>query len=111
MSVPHPDDFTLLVLLEGEMNEMEAARVRRHLAECSACAAAFRDIEKLDRTLRSTLPDLEEALAEPELPAGDPFRCRPDCDRLGAPEGQRAAGPFPTSSPPAARRARSRAAS
>lgn len=82
MSTPHPDDFMLLVLLEGEMNEMEAARVRRHLAECSACAAAFRDIEKLDRTLRSTLPDLEDALAEPELPAGDPFRCRPDCDRL-----------------------------
>ena len=83
MNVPHPDDFTLLVLLEGELNDFEAARLKRHLAECTACAAAFRDIEKLDRTLRSTLPDLEEALAEPELPEGDPFRCRPDCDRLG----------------------------
>lgn len=85
MIAPHPDDFTLLVLLEGEMSELEAARTRRHLADCPACAAAYRDIEKLDRTLRTTLPDLEAALAEPELPEGDPFRCRPDCDRPGRP--------------------------
>ena len=85
MSVPHPDDFTLLVLLEGEMSELEAARLRRHLAECPACAAAYREIEKLDRTLKTTLPDLEAALAEPDLPEGDPFRCRPDCDRPGRP--------------------------
>lgn len=86
MSAPHPDDLTLLVLLEGEMGEMEAARVRRHLAECQACAAALRDIERLDRTLRATVTELEEVLAEPELPAGDPFRCRPDCIRLGHPK-------------------------
>ncbi len=81
MNAPHPDDFSLLVYLEGEMSELEAARLKRHLAGCPACASACRDIEALDRTLRSTLPDLEAALAEPELPEGDPFRCRPDCDR------------------------------
>lgn len=88
MSAPHPDDFTLLVLLEGEMSELEAARLRRHLAECPACAAAYREIEKLDRTLKTTLPDLEAALSEPELPEGDPFRCRPDCDRPGRPRSE-----------------------
>lgn len=88
MSALHPDDFTLLVLLEGEMSELEAARLRRHLAECPACAAAYREIEKLDRTLKTTLPDLEAALSEPELPEGDPFRCRPDCDRPGRPRSE-----------------------
>ncbi len=85
MTAPHPDDFTLLVLLEGEMSEMDAARLKRHLSTCPACASAYREIEKLDRTLKTTLPTLEEALAEPELPEGDPFRCRPDCTRLGRP--------------------------
>lgn len=88
MSAAHPDDFTLLVLLEGEMSELEAARLKRHLAECPACAAAYREIEKLDRTLKTTLPDLEAALSEPELPEGDPFRCRPDCDRPGRPRSE-----------------------
>jgi tetratricopeptide (TPR) repeat protein len=83
MTAPHPDDFTLLVLLEGEMSEMETARLKRHLSSCPACTSAYREIEKLDRTLKTTLPTLEEALAEPELPEGDPFRCRPDCTRLG----------------------------
>ena len=83
MTAPHPDDFTLLVLLEGEMSELEAARLRKHLAGCPACASAYRDIEKLDGTLRKTLPQLEAALSEPELPEGDPFRCRPDCERSG----------------------------
>lgn len=83
MSAAHPDDFTLLVLLEGEMSELEAARLKRHLAECPACAAAYREIEKLDRTLKTTLPELEAALDEPELPEGDVYRCRPDCDRPG----------------------------
>ena len=83
MTAPHPDDFTLLVLLEGEMSEMDAARLKRHLSTCPACTSAYREIEKLDRTLKTTLPTLEEALAEPELPEGDPFRCRPDCIRLG----------------------------
>ncbi len=85
MSAAHPDDFTLLVLLEGEMSELEAARLKRHLAECAACAAAYREIEKLDRTLKKTLPDLEAALSEPELPEGDVYRCRPDRDRPGRP--------------------------
>lgn len=83
MTASHPDDFTLLVLLEGELSEMDAARLKRHLSTCPACASAYREIEKLDRTLKTTLPTLEEALAEPELPEGDPFRCRPDCTRLG----------------------------
>lgn len=83
MTAPHPDDFTLLVLLEGEMSEMDAARLKRHLSTCPACASAYREIEKLDRTLKTTIPTLEEALAEPELLEGDPFRCRPDCTRLG----------------------------
>lgn len=85
MTAPHPDDFSLLVLLEGEMSELEAARLRRHLAGCPACTAAYRDIEKLDRTLKETIPGLTEALAEPELPEGDPFRCRPSCVRLDRP--------------------------
>lgn len=81
MNAPHPDDFSLLVYLEGEMSELEAARLKRHLAECPSCASACRDIEALDRTLKSTLPELEAVLAEPLLPEGDTFRCRPDCDR------------------------------
>lgn len=81
MTTQHPDDFTLLVLAGGEMSELESARLRRHLGECPACAAAYRDVERLDRTLKTTLPELETALAEPGLPAGDPFRCRPDGGR------------------------------
>lgn len=90
MIAAHPDDFRLLVYLEGELDELEAARLKRHLAECPACAAACRDIERLDRTLKSTLPDLEDALAEPALPEGDPFRVRPDGIPIGA---ARPAGP------------------
>jgi len=86
MTAPHPDDFSLLILHEGEMSELEAARLKRHLAGCPACTAAYREIEELDRTLKTTLPEIEEALAEPELPDGDPFRCRPDCIRLGRPK-------------------------
>lgn len=85
MNAPHPDDFTLLVLHEGELSELEAARLKRHLATCPACAAAYRDIEKLDRALKTTAPELEQALAEPGLPEGDPFRCRPDGARSGRP--------------------------
>lgn len=85
MSAPHPDDFSLLVLLEGEMPEMEAARLKRHLATCPACAGAYQEVRKLDRTLKETLAGFEETLAEPELPEGDPFRCRPDCVRLDRP--------------------------
>jgi tetratricopeptide (TPR) repeat protein len=85
VNAPHPDDFTLLVLHEGELSELEAARLKRHLAACAACAAAYREIEKLDRTLKSTASELEQALAEPELSEGDPFRCRPDGTRLGRP--------------------------
>lgn len=88
MSAAHPDDFTLLVLLEGEMSELEAARLKRHLAECPACAAAYREIVKLDRTLKTTLPELEAALDEPELPEGDVYRCRPDRDRPGRPRSE-----------------------
>jgi anti-sigma factor RsiW len=83
MTAPHPDDFSLLVLLEGEMSELETARLKRHLAGCPACASAYRDIERLDRTLKKTLPELEKALVEPALPMGDPFRYRPDCERVG----------------------------
>ncbi|MFN7986265.1 MAG: zf-HC2 domain-containing protein [Thermoanaerobaculia bacterium] len=83
MTAPHPDDFTLLVLLKGEMPDMDAARLKRHLSSCPACASAYREIEKLDRTLKTTLPALEEALAELELPEGDLFRCRPDGTLLG----------------------------
>ena len=104
MNAPHPDDFTLLVLLEGELSELEAARLRRHLAECPACASACRDIDRLDRTLKRAAPELERALSEPELPPGDPFRCRPDCTRLGRP---RPAGAGATSDALAASRAAS----
>ena len=40
MSAAHPDDLTLLMLLSGETSELETARLRRHLAECSACSSA-----------------------------------------------------------------------
>ena len=86
MTAPHPDDFTLLVLLEGEMSEMDAARLKRHLSTCPACTSAYREIEKLDRTLKTTLPTLEEALAEPELPevqGGRPGLCGRSCSLRG----------------------------
>ncbi|MBI5440421.1 MAG: zf-HC2 domain-containing protein, partial [Deltaproteobacteria bacterium] len=82
MTAPHPDDFSLLILHEGEMSELETARLKRHLAGCPACASAYREIENLDRTLKTTLPELEAALSEPELPEADSFRCRPDGIRL-----------------------------
>jgi len=76
----HVDDGTLNALLDGELDEAEAAEVRAHLAACTECAARFQDAQRflheaadLLGVLTPAAPEVRpaEALARPERgPAG-----------------------------------------
>jgi len=76
----HVDDGTLNALLDGELDDAEAAEARAHLAACTECAARFQDAQRfldeaadllavLTPAAREVRP--AEALARPEPgPAG-----------------------------------------
>jgi len=78
LSPAHPDDFTLLRHVAGDLPEAEAEEVSRHVSRCDGCAALAREIAGLDGELaaraeeRSPTPRDAARLA-PE----DPFRSRP----------------------------------
>ena len=53
----------LAAVVDFEATELEAARLRRHLESCPACAAIFADHERIARAIRS------EPLLRPRRPA------------------------------------------
>lgn len=54
--------------LDGELGELDAARLRRHLTQCGSCAAWFVDVRRLSDVLGTTEPELpRETIAVPAL--------------------------------------------
>lgn len=76
----HLDDFTLLRYTSGELNDIERRHTARHLKTCAVCAQVLDEIDELDQELQAIVREAEtrHALEEVELPAGDPFRVRPE---------------------------------
>jgi len=58
----HPDEGTIQMLLDGELDAAERTRVERHVAECAACAARVAEA----RELLQEAERLVEVLAVPE---------------------------------------------
>lgn len=79
----HPDEFTLLRYVAGDLLEDETRPTESHVSKCSACSSALMELRDLDEGLRSlaSTGSLHE-----EDPAGfsrtDPFRHRPELVRL-----------------------------
>jgi hypothetical protein len=57
------DEDTLLRLLDGELTENAADRLRQHLRTCGVCAARSEDLERTVRELRAPLPDVDAEAA------------------------------------------------
>ena len=72
MDGAHPDDLELLELVEEEMAEPRKAAVAEHVAACSRCASAVRQLETARYALRSAplleLPDETREAALAALP-------------------------------------------
>jgi anti-sigma factor RsiW len=64
----HVDDEKLQRYFDGETNTGETTLVRRHLAECRACAQSLARLERL-HSLFATAADVEAEGAAPELEA------------------------------------------
>ena len=78
---PHLDDFILLRYTAGELEEPERQAAVRHLEGCSDCAQQLVETRHLDAELQAIAAEDAAAFADPEgleLPAGDPFRKRPE---------------------------------
>lgn len=67
MSTPCPSQDALLRLVDGELTENEAARLRAHAAGCPPCARALRAQERLVARLAAPLPELATAGAVAEV--------------------------------------------
>jgi hypothetical protein len=66
----HPEEGTLLALLDGELPEAERAEVARHLAACPDCAAAMREMQGLRALFHGAVARTDvPAPAEWALPA------------------------------------------
>lgn len=74
----HPDDYTLLRHLAGELDELGRRRVERHVEGCPRCEGDLRELRWIDEQFTVA----RDAIFGPGegaevLPAGDPFRDRP----------------------------------
>lgn len=90
---PHLDDFLLLCLTVGELEEPERQAATQHLEACSDCSELLGEVRGLDAGFQVLAAEDSDAFADPEgleLPAGDPFRQRPE---LSAPARDRSLAP------------------
>ncbi len=67
MSTPCPSPDALVRLVDGELTENDAARLRAHAAACPPCARALRAQERLVARLAAPLPGLATAGAVAEV--------------------------------------------
>jgi hypothetical protein len=74
---PHTDGFTLLCFVAGELDELGARRVERHLEDCPPCRRELHEIRWLDHELAARRQAVFQDGNEESLPAGDPFAERP----------------------------------
>jgi tetratricopeptide (TPR) repeat protein len=78
---PHLDDFALLRFTTGELEEPEHRAATQHLEGCSDCAHLLVEVRRLDAGLQVVAAEDPAVFSDPEgleLPAGDPFRERPE---------------------------------
>lgn len=73
----HTDGFTLLCFVAGELDELGARRVERHVQDCPSCRRELHEIRWLDHELAARRQAVFQDGAEESLPAGDPFAGRP----------------------------------
>jgi tetratricopeptide (TPR) repeat protein len=76
----HPDNFTLLRYVAGDLGDFERMEARRHLERCADCSKALRELEALDEQLKrlAARGDLQIEADAGALPQDDPFRRRPE---------------------------------
>ncbi len=81
LTASHPDEFTLLRLIAGDLPVGERRQTEDHLQGCGACSGRMSDLAELDSMLRSAAEDgaLEDEPDAPDLPREDAFHARPDC--------------------------------
>ncbi len=74
----HPDDYTLLRHLAGELDELGRRRVEKHVEGCRHCLGELQELRWIDEHL-TTERDVIFGPGEGSevLPDGDPFRDRP----------------------------------
>lgn len=73
----HPDEFTLLRLVAGDTDELEAVRLRKHVRSCPECARNLAETRHLDETLKEHVHEIMGSGGGEGLAAGDPFARRP----------------------------------
>jgi tetratricopeptide (TPR) repeat protein len=77
----HPDDFTVLRYVAGDLDEAERVETGKHFEACSSCSKVLDEIRRVDAELhalageRNSFEESDEAAFATE----DPFRRRPDC--------------------------------
>lgn len=76
---PHPEDFALLRYVGGEVDDLESARIRRHLNECALCNRSLRALIRVDRHFRqwSDILTKQREATDGGMAPGDPFLERP----------------------------------
>ncbi len=71
----HADSYTLLCFVAGELDELGARRVERHVEECPPCRRELHEIHWLDHELAARREEVFGT--EESLPGDDPFAKRP----------------------------------
>ena len=79
MSSPHADEYTLLRFVRGELDEVGAARLRRHAETCPGCDRLRTEMERLHGDILACKDQLGRQYAdELALSPRDAFRRRPE---------------------------------
>jgi tetratricopeptide (TPR) repeat protein len=79
MTTMHPDHFTLLFYLAGELVSPEQGAADEHLGNCQSCKTVLVQLRELDQQLRAlaTNPEVRCDWQADALPPHDPFYQRP----------------------------------
>ncbi len=60
----HPDELTLLRMVDGELSSERHSATRTHIVDCALCQAAYESLKTETELLRATLREDEEPLPE-----------------------------------------------
>ena len=74
---PHVNGYTFLCFVAGELDELGARRVERHVEDCPPCRRELHEIRWLDHELAARREAVFQDGTEKSLPVGDPFAGRP----------------------------------
>ena len=60
----HPDELTLLRMVDGELPRERVSSTRTHIVDCAHCQAAYESLKTETELIRATLREDEEPLPE-----------------------------------------------